>query len=430
MSTDLYGVRILEVLPAAKTVKFQLIVTYYEPARRSHMPLLSDITGIFRVVADSSNSGYRKSPIADELTVEQYCSEKWVNENAYKFIVSFTIQEKLNTPLRSYKGISEFYYCRDGRWQDEEKLAQGIYAVTMTDAKYLAHLKKGQVWGTTAYDTHGLCHYRDEASPNIPDLLGAKTFKPDVYKTEGFDRAFVDSFRASIDGSFCYAVFSQSSETAQSIEVLKINWADGGLVERYGAMDMLSVNEHGLRVGELTFWFNYRNIVKIWDTPPPAFKHKFFVFNSGLWSAELRAKRFSVFNQKNSKVLQIERNRPLRGAAVSADDKCLALWDDGYEISFWDLEQRIEIFQVDMPCGDASPHRASFSPDGRYLAMISHDKFLRILDVERRVWVYHYRPVRRGEEPIEFAWGPKHFIMQTAVFSGDIEFNVFIANLG
>ncbi len=147
MSTDLYGIRVLS--KEKKEVKFQVFVVYYD----IH-DLPSENKGFFLgVLWDQADTRFGSGgPLGDEISVNQICDEKFVLNNADKYIESVKLIETKNCPFNPKNNYSTFYYERNGKWKDEEKLIQGIYKVNVFDEKWIQHLEIGMSWGTTFYE--------------------------------------------------------------------------------------------------------------------------------------------------------------------------------------------------------------------------------------------------------------------------------------
>lgn len=149
MSTDLYGIKVLELEPESMRTRLRVFVVYYDTGGETHAPLPDDASFFLRVLWDKSEDG----PLGREVSVDEICDEAFVDANAYRYVERYERLAACNYPLDSYEGYSDFYYEQDGGWQDEDRLVQADYDIIVTDPKYLAHLVTGMSWGTTAYAT-------------------------------------------------------------------------------------------------------------------------------------------------------------------------------------------------------------------------------------------------------------------------------------
>ncbi len=157
MSTDLYGIRVLEVAPAEKRARLRVFVVYYDVAYKSHQPLPNDLSFFLRILWDKADTRFGGGgPLGDEVSVDDICDEGYVDRNARRFVERAVGLEARNYPVKDWSGFKDFYYENNGKWVDEEKLVQADYDVFVTDPKYLAHLRKGLSWGTTSYETKAL----------------------------------------------------------------------------------------------------------------------------------------------------------------------------------------------------------------------------------------------------------------------------------
>ena len=170
MSTDLYGIRVLDTKRKERKVVVKVFVVYYDVAFKSHQQLPKDDSFFFRILWDKGDTRFGKGgPIGDEVSVDQICEEAWVDNNTFRFIKNVEQIARTNFPLKDYKDYADFYYERNGSWEDEDKLVQATYEIEVTDAKYIDHLNTGMSWGTTAYETKALKVSHAHLN-NLPDI--------------------------------------------------------------------------------------------------------------------------------------------------------------------------------------------------------------------------------------------------------------------
>jgi hypothetical protein len=163
MSTDLYGVRIMKTIPQENKVVMKVFVVYYDVEYKRHQVLPEDPSFFFRILSE------REGALGQEVADDHLFSEEWVDLNTYKFISRVDMISTSNFPLLDYSNIYDFYYERYGTWEDEEKLVQAVFEVTVTDWKYAKHLEIGKSWGTTSYPTKSMKVSAKQGHP-IPDL--------------------------------------------------------------------------------------------------------------------------------------------------------------------------------------------------------------------------------------------------------------------
>lgn len=145
MSTDLYGIRVLEKTDTQ--VKLKVFLVYYD---WDYIPSSNDF--FLMVLWDEADTRFDGGgALGDKVSVDEICDEAYRLKNADKFIKEIKTLESLNYPIEDLSQYATFYYERDGKWQDEDKLAQVDFLITVTDPKWIEHLKVGMSWATTAY---------------------------------------------------------------------------------------------------------------------------------------------------------------------------------------------------------------------------------------------------------------------------------------
>ena len=192
MSTDLYGVRILEVDEAQRRVRMRVFVVYYDTHYEHHQPIPGDRSFFVRVLCD-------KGALGEDIDDGSRFDEGHVDRNAFRYIERFTELERRNFPVEDYADYHDFYYERGGKWSDEDRLVQVVYDVFVTKGEYTRALRAGDAWGTTAYptDADGL---GAEDYPHVPDLSDAhRHFVP--FPDATGEATTVDRLMFSADGA-------------------------------------------------------------------------------------------------------------------------------------------------------------------------------------------------------------------------------------
>jgi tetratricopeptide (TPR) repeat protein len=157
MSTDLYGVRVLDVDRARRRVRLRVFVVHYEPSWGTNELLPEDPSFFFRVLWEGARGtgsmDGTDGPLADLVRLDDYLDEAWVDRHTHRFVSGVERVAARNHPLddEAWDSLATYYYERDGGWQDEHLLAQGDYEVQVTDPRWLAGLCPGQSWGTGAH---------------------------------------------------------------------------------------------------------------------------------------------------------------------------------------------------------------------------------------------------------------------------------------
>ncbi|MEV0351692.1 hypothetical protein AB0H88_38480 [Nonomuraea sp. NPDC050680] len=157
MSTDLFGVRVLDLDHERRRVRFRVFVVYYEPSWGTDDLLPNDPSFFFRVLWEGADDihGRNGGLLADLVGLDEFLDEAWVDRHTHLFVAGVERVTTRNHPLDgdAWNRLAMFYYERDGGWQDENLLAQGDYDVEVADPRCLAPLRLGQSWGTTSYET-------------------------------------------------------------------------------------------------------------------------------------------------------------------------------------------------------------------------------------------------------------------------------------
>ncbi|MEU7317521.1 hypothetical protein [Streptomyces sp. NPDC007083] len=210
MSTDMYGVRVLDVDPDELRVRLQVLVVYYDTGSRTHIPLPDEEPGTFLHFLWESADGWldnddeRVGPLGRVLSTDDILDYEWVDTHARCFISHIRRIGTLNHPPTEehWKNLHDFYYERNGVWKDEELLVQADYEIRVTDRRWLAHLTEGQAWGSASFPLHGDCWTAEDA-PHIPDLSRpVVTLRPFETTTGSLEFDHVRRMEFSDDGTY------------------------------------------------------------------------------------------------------------------------------------------------------------------------------------------------------------------------------------
>ncbi|MFG3703832.1 WD40 repeat domain-containing protein [Micromonospora sp. NPDC047670] len=154
MSTDLYGVRVLDVAADASRARFRVFVVYYDAEGRTHPPLpddpgffLHELWGAMRFEPITALHPLRM------INVDQILDEDWLATNAHRYVRRVDRVTTRNLPVADgdWARLHDFYYERDGGWPDEDLLVQADYDVEVTDPRWLETLTPGRGWATAGY---------------------------------------------------------------------------------------------------------------------------------------------------------------------------------------------------------------------------------------------------------------------------------------
>ncbi|MES4901280.1 MULTISPECIES: tetratricopeptide repeat protein [unclassified Streptomyces] len=212
MSTDLYGIRVLDVAPDESRVRFRVFVVYYDTGSRTHAPLPDDPSFFFSLLWEAA----QRLPIASlhplrMVPVDEILDSEWVAAHTHRFVRRVERIATRNHPVAEadWQRLHDFYYERDGRWKDEDLLAQADYDVEVTDARWLGSLSAGHGWASTFYAITA-DQVLEEDAPTVLDLRRpAVTLDP--FPDEDSDEGTPSDLAFSDDGRYL-AVTSQACE--------------------------------------------------------------------------------------------------------------------------------------------------------------------------------------------------------------------------
>src|SRR5688500_12316708 len=118
MSTYYYGIRVIE--KENTQVKLKVFLVYYD---WDYIPNSKDF--FLSILWDYADTRfYDGGPLGNEINADQIGDAEYRLKNADKFIKEVREVASLNLPIDDLSKYSTFYYEMDGKWQDEDKLAQ------------------------------------------------------------------------------------------------------------------------------------------------------------------------------------------------------------------------------------------------------------------------------------------------------------------
>ncbi|WP_171165249.1 hypothetical protein [Streptomyces sp. I05A-00742] len=188
MSTFLYSVRVLELDTTEQRVRFRVFLVRYDRAWGREGLLPDDASFFFRVLWDAADgvAHRRHGPLHDLVGIEECIDPVWTDANSRRFVRAVERVAIHNAPdddARAdrladfhedhFDSLDAHYHQWDNRWKLEDRLVHADYDVWVTDPRWLAPLRHGQGFRTSAYQSrsdHGLA---DEADALTRDHLAA-----------------------------------------------------------------------------------------------------------------------------------------------------------------------------------------------------------------------------------------------------------------
>jgi hypothetical protein len=394
MSTDLYGVRVLEIAPEEHRLRLRVFVVYYDTHHEYHQPIPSDRSFFVRVLCD-------RDALGDDIADDEQFDEDYIDRNAFRFVDRFEELERRNSPVESYDDYADFYYERDVGWQDEENLVQADYDLYVTKPQYLEPFSVGDSWGTTSYETNADELTREEYL-EVPDFGDVHAFTP--FPGAETEASTVRALSFSADGAHLlvsndaggFRVFSTDdwSVTADVPDAgglfCEVGWTHDGRVaigtgDGFDAIDLQS--------GE---------------------REPFAPFG---WSANAAGTRFlngpesetaTILNETGEVLFERERSPGRFGYAGfdAAGDHC-ALAMESEPLRLIDLKTG-----ATEELGHAGLNSVALSPDGRYI-LASNYQGVMVLRAETGEAI---RSMKTGQRiPTAVAWSPDGRLAATTV---------------
>ncbi len=408
MSTDLYGVRVLDVDNASRRVRFTIFVVYYDTAAEYHQPLLDEPSFFVRFLDEPYGSG---TALADE---QRLLDEDWVDSNAWRFIESVTRLATRNEPVTDWAAYADFYYEREGTWENEDKLVQADFDVVFTDVKWMAHFQKGNSWGTTAYPTQADLPGR--AAEVLPDLR--REVRHIVPFSGEREEATPEDVMFTSDGKLL-AVISQAGavvvyDTATWAETMR-----GQIATTWAQAEILP-NSHVLVVrdgdaGQVAGWNAETGESVSIELPPGLARSPSGLFR-GFYGREAG---LQLYDEQGTALHVIGPDQHIERAAFHPNDEVVATVGMEPEITFWRISDGAPLRTLSLEA-----KRVMFlgwSPDGRWLSLSDGD-VASVLDGE--TGIVTRRSKRRGGIPIEMAWSERYV---ASLWVGEMGYGGYVA---
>jgi len=221
MSTDLYGIRVLDTKPEEHKLIIKVFVVYYDVTFKTHQPLPKDPSFFFRILWDKGDARFGKGgSIGVEVSVDQIGDETWVDNNTFRFIKNVELLVTANFPIKDYSSYTDFYYEKNGSWVDEDKLVQATYEIEVTDSKYFNHLSSEMSWGTTAYETQSLKVSHNHLN-TLPDISNP-VIRLNPFKDKSQEDGTISDVLFSEDQDYFFVL----SESGEMVSYRTDNWEE------------------------------------------------------------------------------------------------------------------------------------------------------------------------------------------------------------
>ena len=153
MSSMIHGIRILSKEDRILTFKTYLIYSDWNSLPRTHG------FGLLILEDSARETGNENCSLAKEMKNYDFIDDNYAL--AQKILSKMEVTEFQNFPLTEEFQESIWHYIDDktGKFHAEEFLPQAIYTLEVSDAKWLEHMKAGDVWETTSCDLDGPSWY-------------------------------------------------------------------------------------------------------------------------------------------------------------------------------------------------------------------------------------------------------------------------------
>lgn len=163
MSTDLFGLRVLAVDPAAHRITLRVFVVTLDVAHASHRRPPLDPSFYLQVLGELG-------VLDDSWDALALCDEDRIQSEAWQSVAGVAVVRQENHPLKTdqqWEGLADFHHLRAGVWPDEARLPQHDVEVTVREGLSLAGIRPGHTWATASYELRA-----DDVRPGepLPDL--------------------------------------------------------------------------------------------------------------------------------------------------------------------------------------------------------------------------------------------------------------------
>ncbi len=203
MSTNLYGIRVLDVAPDELRARLRIFVVYYDTHDRSNAPLPDDPSFFLQILWEAARNqpSTSRHPLR-MVGTDEICDPEWVAANSHRYVRRIQRVALRNHPMADdgWVRLRDFYYERDGKWHHEDLLVQADYDVKVTDPRWLESLSPGDRWATPSYPMISDQVLADDA-PTVLDLR-EPAMTLDLFPGEATDDGTPSDLVFSDDGQY------------------------------------------------------------------------------------------------------------------------------------------------------------------------------------------------------------------------------------
>jgi hypothetical protein len=425
MSTDLYGIRVLKTAPQEKKVTVRVFVVYYDVSYKNHQPIPKDHSFFLRILWNKGDTRFGKGgPIGNEINVDQILDESWVDANTYQFIEKVEQLSQSNFPVDDYSAYQNFYYERNGTWENEEKLVQADYDVYVTEVKYMQHLSDGMSWGTTAYETSAFQLMKKYAK-SLPQIT-----KPDIKllpfegeKEEGTP----DKLFFSPDGSKLLAISQVNEVVAYDTTNWKELWRNN---ETKGMVYDINIDSkkgiiYFTDYGEFINGIDYNTGKNSTEKPISTAK---LTSPNGSYFVNFGNDELLKFVDKEGNILsEIEQSGTVEAVAFSSNENLVAIGGMYNQLSVWNIKEQSDKMIIET---NARVNSLAFSPCSEFLMSILSEK-IQIFNIQTKELVMKYSPAN-DDYVGGVKWSPdgKYFALTTIYGPNGYKGHVSIYKIG
>lgn len=401
MSTDLYGVRVLEVEPDASRMRLRVFVVYYDTQYKYHQPIPDNRSFFVRILCD-------RDALGDDIDGDSQFDEDYIDSNAFRFVERVEELERRNFPVESYDTLADFYYERGGGWENEEQLVQADYDLFVTRPEYLAPFAVGDSWGTTSYqtDADGLTL---EDYPHVPDFHDTtKNLEPFTALEE--EETVVSRMSFSHDGSKLLIVNGEGGFHVY-------NTSDWSLLFDEPPMNNYLAEPGWTHDGRVAYNTGTGFLAVDLETGAT---EEFAPFGA---SSSANGRRF-VTDQYEGTYLQVfnELGEELFGLKLPQESMVWADFDKSGQRGVLAVENT-RMFALDLDENTTRnleherTNALSVSPDGRYVLTSDYHSMFKVIRIEDD-FVVRSRHIRDGI-PTAVAWSPRGDLVATSYTKSD-----------